>query len=349
MTAGQFEGTGAVPPGAIPPPAAGPADAASRRRPRTRTVVARPRHRRRCTTRVSRTTLAAPRTGCATAQVKKLTGGASAPASPRCWPSSRSSPDPGQAEVPWRRRIGDGHLRRRLRLDLRLEVRPSGSSFCCLVHELGHMIVLQGARGRRQPADLHPVPRGGRLDQGKAEVGLRLGPRRSWPDRGSVPWAALGRGLAIWHDQRPARSYLLRSLAYTGFLMNLINLLPVLPLGFGSHGRRAAPCAVGCRTGRAGEAQLLPAHAGRRDHPAARRFRALRPLERPQHRGLAALLRDLAGATGVDRGRLPRPDRDAGAGHERDLLPAELQLIQPEGRPRRGRAVSLPPRNCGSA
>ncbi len=107
-----------------------------------------------------------------------------------------------------------------------------GFTVLLLVHELGHVIQL---RREGVPASMPLfIPFLG------AVVGMKELPKNAWveakvglagPVLGTVG-AAVCLGIAVATD-----SDLLRALAYTGFLLNLFNLIPVLPL---DGGRAAA-------------------------------------------------------------------------------------------------------------
>ena len=94
------------------------------------------------------------------------------------------------------------------------------------------------ARGREgQRADVHPVPRRRRRRALDGRRRARRGPRRPRRARCSAGSARRGAGLS---RGRPD-SDLLRALAFTGFFLNLFNLLPVVPLDGGRAMAAMAP------------------------------------------------------------------------------------------------------------
>lgn len=97
-----------------------------------------------------------------------------------------------------------------------------------LVHELGHVIELR-RQGVPSSAPMF-IPFFG------AMVSMRAMPRNAWDEArvglaGPVVGSAGSLAVLIWGEQ--TNSNLLRALAYVGFLLNLINLVPVVPLDGG--------------------------------------------------------------------------------------------------------------------
>ena len=135
-----------------------------------------------------------------------------------------------------------------------------------------------------QCADVRPVPGRGRGRQVARRQRHGRGarrPRRPDPRQPSAPPPAS----SIWHA---TGNDIWRALAYTGFFLNLFNLLPVVPLDGGRAMAAMAPWMwvvgfVGADP--AGVRVLQPDHA---DHPAVRRARDLPPAassgERPSSR-----------------------------------------------------------------
>lgn len=97
-----------------------------------------------------------------------------------------------------------------------------------LVHELGHVIQLR-REGVAASAPIF-IPLLG------AVVAMREMPKNAWVEAkvglaGPVLGSAASLAVLVWAEQ--VDSNLLRALAYTGFLINLFNLIPVVPLDGG--------------------------------------------------------------------------------------------------------------------
>ena len=97
-----------------------------------------------------------------------------------------------------------------------------------LVHEMGHVIELR-RQGVPASAPMF-IPFMG------AMVSMRAMPRNAWAEAqvglaGPLLGSVAAAGVLIWADQ--VNSDLLRALAYVGFLLNLFNLVPVVPLDGG--------------------------------------------------------------------------------------------------------------------
>ena len=131
----------------------------------------------------------------------------------------------------------DARVGRRLQPDLGLEVRASASSLLLFVHEMGHVIQLRREGDRGERAGVHPVPR--RASCGRSRSAATRSPRRASgsPARSSARSArrraspiASATGNDFW-----------RALAFTGFFLNLFNLLPVVPLDGGRAMAAMAP------------------------------------------------------------------------------------------------------------
>ena len=182
------------------------------------------------------------------------------------------------------------------------------------IHEMGHVIALR-REGVEASAPVF-IPFMGALVWAKSLGGNALAEARvglAGPILGTIGAAAClpiaaATGSDLW-----------RALAFTGFFLNLFNLLPVTPLDGGRAMAALAPWMwfVGL-----GAIVVARARLPQPDHPhhrRRRRLRRLRPLDAPapgRRRGARVLRRPRARPR-AGRARLPRAHRGARGGHGR--------------------------------
>ena len=182
------------------------------------------------------------------------------------------------------------------------------------IHEMGHVIALR-REGVEASAPVF-IPFMGAVVWAKSLGGNALAEARvglAGPILGTIGAAAClpiaaATGSDLW-----------TALAFTGFFLNLFNLLPVTPLDGGRAMAALAPWMWFVGPGRDRRAR---AHLPQPDHPHHRprgRVRRLRPLvaPAPRRRGGPRVLRRARARPGAGRARVPRAHRAARGGHGR--------------------------------
>ena len=183
-----------------------------------------------------------------------------------------------------------------------------------LLHEMGHVIQLR-REGIEASAPMF-IPFLGAViaaksmgDDAAAEARVGL----AGPVLGSI--AALV-PLGIW---LATGNEFWQALAYVGFLINLFNLLPVLPLDGGRAMAALSPMGVGGRLRGPDRADGLLPEPDPAARAAVRRAGELAPLEEPKHTRVARLSRHPGPDQGAGRAHLPRARGAARGGGLRDL------------------------------
>ena len=154
----------------------------------------------------------------------------------------------------------------------------AGFVLLLFVHEMGHVIQLR-REGMKASAPMF-IPFLGAVVFAKS-----LGENALAEARVGLAGPILGTlgAAAAWRSARRPNSDLLRALAYVGFLLNLFNLLPVVPLDGGRAMAAMAPVDVVRRLRRAGGAAARLPQPVPADHRAARRHGDLAALEAAQN------------------------------------------------------------------